>query len=35
VAVDLLCAGSPQATVANQTEHVRSLLRVEVAELMG
>jgi hypothetical protein len=33
-AVGLLCAGSPQATVANQIEYVRSLLRVEVAELM-
>lgn len=35
VAVGLLCAGSPQATVANQVEHVRSLLRVEVAERIG
>jgi hypothetical protein len=35
MAVGLLCAGSPQATVANQIEHVRSLLRVEVAERIG
>lgn len=32
VAVGLLCAGSPQVTVANQIENVRSLLGVEVAE---
>lgn len=32
VAVGLLFAGSPLVTVANQIEHVRSLLRVEVAE---
>lgn len=32
VAVGLLFAGSPQATIINQIEHVRSLLRVEVAE---
>ena len=31
VAVGPLCDGSLQATVANQIEHVRSLLRVEVA----
>jgi hypothetical protein len=32
VAVGLLCAGSPTATVANQIENVRALLGVEVAE---
>ncbi|CAN5907638.1 hypothetical protein BH24DEI2_BH24DEI2_08590 [soil metagenome] len=32
VAVGLLFAGSPQSTILNQIEHVRSLLRVEVAE---
>jgi len=32
VAVGLLFAGSPVATIANQIENVRSLLRVEVAE---
>ena len=32
VAVGLLFAGSSVATIANQIEHVRSLLRVEVAE---
>lgn len=32
VAVGLLFAGSPIAMIANQIEHVRSLLRVEVAE---
>lgn len=32
VAVGLLYAGSSVATIANQIEHVRSLLRVEVAE---
>jgi hypothetical protein len=32
VAVGLLFAGSPVATILNQIEHVRSLLRVEVAE---
>jgi hypothetical protein len=32
VAVGLLFAGSPIATIFNQIEHVRSLLRVEVAE---
>ncbi len=32
VALGLLFAGSPAATIANQIEHVRSLLRVEVAE---
>jgi hypothetical protein len=32
VAVGLLFAGSPQATIANQIENVRALLRVEVAE---
>lgn len=32
VAVGLLFAGSSLATIANQIEHVRSLLRVEVAE---
>ncbi len=35
VAVGLLFAGSTSATIANQIEHVRSLLRVEVAERMG
>lgn len=34
VAVGLLFAGSPQSTILNQIEHVRSLLRVEVAEQM-
>jgi hypothetical protein len=32
VAVGLLFAGSSLATIVNQIEHVRSLLRVEVAE---
>jgi hypothetical protein len=32
IAVGLLFAGSAVATIANQIEHVRSLLRVEVAE---
>jgi hypothetical protein len=32
VAVGLLFAGSPQATILNQIENVRSLLRVEVAD---
>ena len=32
VAVGLLFAGSSIATIANQIENVRSLLRVEVAE---
>ncbi len=32
VAVGLLCAGSPAATIVNQIENVRSLLWVEVAE---
>lgn len=32
LAVGLLCAGSPQATVANQIENVRAELGVEVAE---
>jgi hypothetical protein len=32
VAVGLLFAGSAVATILNQIEHVRSLLRVEVAE---
>jgi hypothetical protein len=32
VAVGLLCAGSPTATVINQIENVRALLGVEVAE---
>ena len=32
VAMGLLFAGSPQSTILNQIEHVRSLLRVEVAE---
>jgi hypothetical protein len=32
VAIGLLYAGSTQATILNQIEHVRSLLRVEVAE---
>jgi len=32
VAVGLLFAGSPSATILNQIENVRSLLRVEVAE---
>lgn len=32
VAVGLLFAGSPSATILNQIEHVRRLLRVEVAE---
>jgi hypothetical protein len=32
VALGLLFAGSPQATILNQIEHVRSLLRVEVAQ---
>jgi hypothetical protein len=32
VAVGLLFAGSPQATIASQIENVRALLRVEVAE---
>jgi hypothetical protein len=32
VAVGLLFAGSPLVTIANQIEHVRSLLRIEVAE---
>jgi hypothetical protein len=32
VALGLLFAGSPQATILNQLEHVRSLLRVEVAQ---
>ncbi|MBN1582873.1 MAG: hypothetical protein JXA89_19335 [Anaerolineae bacterium] len=32
VAVGLLFAGSSSATIVNQIEHVRSLLRVEVAE---
>lgn len=35
VAVGLLFAGSTSATIANQIENVRSLLRVEVAERMG
>jgi hypothetical protein len=35
VAVGLLFAGSAVATIANQIEHVRSLLRVEVAEAIG
>jgi hypothetical protein len=35
VAVGLLFAGSPLVTIANQIEHVRSLLRVEVAEQTG
>lgn len=35
VAVGLLYAGSPQVTIANQIENVRSLLRVEVAEQIG
>jgi hypothetical protein len=34
VAVGLLFAGSPFATIFNQIENVRSLLRVEVAELI-
>jgi hypothetical protein len=34
VAVGLLFAGSPMATIVNQIEHVRSLLRVEVAEVV-
>lgn len=32
VAIGLLFAGSTQSTIANQIEHVRNLLRVEVAE---
>ena len=32
VAIGLLFAGSTQSTILNQIEHVRSLLRVEVAE---
>jgi hypothetical protein len=32
VAVGLLFAGSSVATIVNQIENVRSLLRVEVAE---
>jgi len=32
VAIGLLYAGSQQATILNQIEHVRALLRVEVAE---
>jgi hypothetical protein len=32
LAVGLLFAGSPLSTIANQIEHVRSLLRVEVAD---
>jgi hypothetical protein len=32
VAIGLLYAGSAQATILNQIEHVRALLRVEVAE---
>lgn len=32
VAVGLLFAGSTQATIFNQIENVRTLLRVEVAE---
>jgi len=35
VAVGLLFAGSPLATIANQIENVRSLLRVEVGEVVG
>ena len=35
VAVGLLFAGSAVATIANQIENVRSLLRVEVAERIG
>jgi hypothetical protein len=35
VAVGLLFAGSSSAMIANQIENVRSLLRVEVAEVMG
>jgi hypothetical protein len=35
VAVGLLFAGSAVATIANQIENVRSLLRVEVAERVG
>jgi hypothetical protein len=35
VALGLLFAGSPTATIANQIEHVRSLLRVEVAEQLA
>jgi hypothetical protein len=34
VALGLLFAGSSQATVANYFEHVRTLLRVEIAELV-
>lgn len=34
VAVGLLFAGSPVATIVNQIENVRSLLRVEIAEQM-
>jgi hypothetical protein len=32
IAVGLLCAGSPAATIANQIENVRSLLWVEIGE---
>lgn len=35
VAVGLLCAGSPLATIAHQIENVRSLLRVEVGEVVA
>jgi hypothetical protein len=35
VAVGLLFAGSSVATIVNQIENVRSLLRVEVAEAIG
>lgn len=34
VAVGLLCAGSPQATIANYFENVRALLRIEIAETL-
>jgi hypothetical protein len=32
IAIGLLYAGSAQATILNQIEHVRTLLRVEVGE---
>jgi hypothetical protein len=35
VAVGLLYAGSTQATILNHIEVVRSLLRIEIAELLG
>jgi hypothetical protein len=35
VAVGLLFAGSPTVTILNYIEHVRALLRVEVAEMIG